>query len=226
MSLLNSTYFDDIATIFNKHGFRLFMVGGTSRDFLLGLEIADFDVATDATPAEMEVFLPDAKYRFREFGTVSLKYQGKLFEITTLRQEGEYLDYRHPGKIVFVKDPKLDYVRRDFTINALYIDDKYRIYDYGSGLKDLENKKLVMIGDPNLRFKEDPLRMIRALRFLVRLNFTPDEKLDLALKNNAFLVKKINPQKIASEWAKVGKNDQKAFKSLYEFYKFPEITHG
>ena len=103
MSNPHSKLFEEIATVFNKHGFKLYMVGGTSRDFLLKSEITDFDFATDATPSEMKVFLPDANYRYSEFGTVSFKKDGKLIEVTTLRQEGRYFDFRHPGDITFAR---------------------------------------------------------------------------------------------------------------------------
>ncbi len=211
--------FDNIATLFNKHGFRLFMVGGTSRDFLLEREIMDFDFATDATPEEMKVFLPDANYRFSEFGTVSVKVGTTTLEITTLRTEGEYTDYRHPGSITFVKDPALDYVRRDFTVNAIYIDEKYCVHDYATGLVDLNEGVIKMIGDPNLRFKEDPLRIIRALRFKVKLGFRFDVELEEAIHRNAHLISNLNPQKVLAEKAKVLKINRQLFEKLYMKYK-------
>ncbi len=211
--------FDEIAILFNTHGFKLFMVGGTSRDFLLKREITDFDFATDATPTEMKVFLPDANYRFSEFGTVSFKKSGRLIEVTTLRKEGQYFDFRHPGDITFVRDPRLDYVRRDFTINALYIDEQYKVFDFTNGQADLEAKLIRMIGDPWARFNEDPLRIIRALRFRVKLDFSFEKSLEEAIYDNAYLVKNLNPQKILAERSKVPAELLEQFDQLYCKYK-------
>lgn len=219
MSNSHSKLFEEIATLFTKHGFKLYMVGGTSRDFLLGLMISDYDFATDATPGEMRAFLPDANYRFEKFGTVSLKINYSKVEITTLRQEGSYQDLRHPSTIVFVRDPKLDYIRRDFTINALYIDENYHVFDFCNGRDDLKVGLLKTIGEPNLRFTEDPLRMYRALRFMVKLNFKLDPSLHQALVENAYLAKKLNQDKIHAERKKVAWEHHEAYDALCAFYK-------
>ena len=134
--------FSKLTFIFKKHGFNLYLVGGASRDFLLGEQIEEFDCATDATPDEMETFLLDANYVFRKYGTVSLKLEGHRFEITTFRREKGYINYRYPDNIKFVKTIEEDYPRRDFTINAIYIDDESNVYDYVDGQKDLNNKIL------------------------------------------------------------------------------------
>lgn len=219
MSTSRIMLFDEIATLFKKHGFNLFMVGGTSRDFLLERKVTDFDFATDATPREIKEFLPDANYRFSEFGTVSLKVDGNLVEITTLRVEGEYIDYRHPGKITFVRDIKLDYKRRDFTINAIYIDHNYEVYDFCNGLSDLKAQIIRVIGDPNIRFNEDPLRMIRALRFKLKLGFEFDHQLEEAIYKNAHLISKLNPQKVVAERNKVPKKDREQLNFFLTKYK-------
>ena len=106
MSFSNSKLFEEIALFFTTHGFKLYMVGGTSRDFLLQREITDYDFATDATPTDMREFLPDANYQFSRFGTVSFKHEGKRVEITTLRKEDNYLDFRRPSTVTFVKNTK------------------------------------------------------------------------------------------------------------------------
>lgn len=210
--------FDGLATLFKNHGFSLYMVGGTSRDFLLGRIISDIDLATDATPADMEKFLGSANYRFAEFGTVSLKYLEQKVEITTLRVEGKYLDYRHPGSIKFVASPEEDYPRRDFTINALYIDSNYQVYDYCDGLSDLKRGTLRMIGDPYVRLVEDPLRILRALRFVVSLDLSLDPLLEKAIFENAHLIKNLNRDKIILENKKVGVEKQEKLKKLYEVF--------
>lgn len=219
MKAANVVLFDDLVIHFHKHGYRLYMVGGTSRDFLLGEIIHDFDFATDATPDEMRGFLPDANYRFANFGTVTFKYGGEHVEITTLREEGKYVDFRHPGSIKFVKTPDKDYKRRDFTINALYIDENYDILDYVYGQKDLQTKLLRMIGDPYIRLVEDPLRIVRALRFIVKFNLVIDPTLEQAMKEHFHLLTKLNPDKIQSERRKVDPQNLVVFDNLYAMYK-------
>ncbi|MFA5659856.1 MAG: hypothetical protein WC968_00435 [Bacilli bacterium] len=219
MSNPHSKLFEEIATVFNKHGFKLYMVGGTSRDFLLGEEIDDYDFATDATPDDMRAFLPKANYRFSMFGTITFKIHGQKVEVTTLRQEGEYRDLRHPSAITFVREPEKDYVRRDFTVNALYIDENYRVLDFCQGLDDLKKRILRMIGDPQVRFKEDPLRMYRALRFIVRFGFKFDLILNNAMTENAELSTNLNPDKIAGERRKVHPEHLANYDALCRYYK-------
>lgn len=214
--------FDELATIFNKHGFKLYMVGGTSRDFLLGLAVQDYDFATNASPQAMESFLKDADFRFAKFGTVLFKHLGEKAQITTLRTEKVYGDYRHPLEVTFVENIKEDYVRRDFTINALYIDANYEVFDFANGLEDLKRRVLRTIGEPTLRFSEDPLRMIRALRFIVKFNLRVEKTLESALYACAPLVANLNPQKISEEERKVSLKDRTKFNSLYGKYRFPK----
>ena len=129
--------FDFLKDLFRKNGFRLYVVGGTVRDFLLGKEITDLDFVTDATPEDELKFIPEGDFTFKKFGAVRYPFKGKHIDITTLRQEGEYNDSRHPSNVIFVKDPKLDYVRRDFTVNAMYLDEDYNVIDFSTGQEDL-----------------------------------------------------------------------------------------
>ena len=191
--------FDFLKDVFSKNGFRLYVVGGTVRDFLLGKEITDLDFATDATPEEEMKFIPEADFTFKKFGAVRYPYEGKHIDITTLRQEGEYNDSRHPSKVTFVKDPKLDYVRRDFTINAMYLDEEYKVIDFSNGQEDLKKKLIRFIGDPVKRIEEDPLRITRAERFAKSLGFEIEEKTLQAIKDKRDLLEKLNPEKLKEE---------------------------
>ena len=191
--------FDFLKDVFRKNGFRLYVVGGTVRDFLLGKEITDLDFVTDATPEEEMKFIPEADFTFKKFGAVRYPYKGKHIDITTLRQEGEYNDSRHPSKVAFVKDPKLDYVRRDFTINAMYLDEEYKVIDFSSGQEDLKKKLIRFIGDPVKRIEEDPLRIARAERFAKSLGFEIEEKTLQAIKDKRDLLEKLNPEKLKEE---------------------------
>ena len=191
--------FDFLKDVFGKNGFHLYVVGGTVRDFLLGKEITDLDFVTDATPEEEMKFIPEADFTFKKFGAVRYPYKGKHIDITTLRQEGEYNDSRHPSKVTFVKDPKLDYVRRDFTINAMYLDEEYKVIDFSSGQEDLKKKLIRFIGDPIKRIEEDPLRIARAERFAKSLGFEIEEKTLQAIKDKHDLLEKLNPEKLKEE---------------------------
>ena len=105
---MNKEIFIKLAKLFNENGFRLYLIGGTTRDFLLDKEVLDYDFVSDATPDDMKKFLLDANYHFEKFGTVKTKVDGVHVDITTLRREGEYNDRRHPSKIEYVKDIKED----------------------------------------------------------------------------------------------------------------------
>ena len=196
---MNKEIFTKLAKLFNDNGYRLFMIGGTTRDYLLNKEVYDYDFVSDATPEEMSKFLLDANYHFAKFGSVRTKVDGIHVDITTLRVEGEYLDSRHPSKIEYVKEIEKDYVRRDFTINAIYMDENFRIIDPSNGTKDLKKGIIRFIGDPTKRIKEDPLRILRAERFAKKLNFVIEPKSLEAIENNRQLLAKINPDKIKEE---------------------------
>ena len=191
--------FDFLKDLFRKNGFRLYVVGGTVRDFLLGKEITDLDFVTDATPEDELKFIPEGDFTFKKFGAVRYPFKGKHIDITTLRQEGEYNDSRHPSNVIFVKGPKLDYVRRDFTVNAMYLDEDYNIIDFSTGQEDLKKKLIRFIGDPYKRIEEDPLRIARAERFAKCLGFQIEEKTLQAIKDKRDLLAKLNPEKLKEE---------------------------
>ena len=186
---MNKEIFIQLAKLFNSNGYRLYMIGGTTRDYLLNKEVLDYDFVSDATPDEMKIFLPDANYRFANFGTVRVKVDNVHVDITTLREEGEYIDFRHPNKIKYVKEIEKDYVRRDFTINAIYMDESFKIIDPSNGVEDLNKGIIRFIGDPEKRIKEDPLRILRAERFETKLNFIIEDKSLMAIKKFNKMVK-------------------------------------
>ena len=200
--------FQQLANIFKSHGYNLYLVGGTVRDYLLGKELTDMDAVTDATPIEVVAFLANVDTTFAQLG--SLKYKtpnGIKFDITTLREESAYLDSRHPSQITFVKDLAIDYKRRDFTINAMYMDSNLNIIDYCNGQKDLANRILRMVGDPDKRLKEDPLRILRAIRFYLVFNLEFDKKLKEAMTDRFYLLNNITDAKIRQELDKIGLHD-------------------
>lgn len=179
------------------------MIGSTSRDYLLNNKIDDYDFVTDATPDEISHFL-DVDLTFKKFGSVRVKFNNNKIDITTLRIEEDYKDYRHPNKIIFVKTIGEDYLRRDFTINAIYIDEDYNIIDPTNGKDDLLiNKKLQFIGDPLKRIKEDPLRILRAKRFATQYNLKLDKETSRILDENKNLLDLLNKDKIIEEQRKL-----------------------
>ena len=191
--------FLSLAKLYREHGFSLYMIGGTSRDYLLGLACADFDFVTDATPEETSLFLPEANYRFAAFGSIKVKTEGISCDVTTLRKEEGYSDHRHPSKVTFIRDLEEDSWRRDFTINALYMDTDGKVMDYHNGLEDLANKTIRFIGDPRKRILEDPLRILRARRFAHRLGFSIETKTLEAMEELHDELNKLNPDKVLME---------------------------
>ena len=200
--------FQQLAQLFKSHGFNLFLVGGTVRDYLLDKELDDMDAVSDATPLQIVSFLPNVDTTFAHLGSLKYKNENGLkFDITTLREESGYLDSRHPSNIKFVKDLKLDYLRRDFTINALYMDADLNIIDYSGGQVDLSNRLLRMIGDPDKRLKEDPLRILRAIRFALMFNLKIEPTLYEAMQDRFYLLSNITDAKIRSEIDKIKEED-------------------
>ena len=216
--------FLELNKLFEDNGFSLYMVGGTVRDYLMGLQLDDMDVVTDATPEDIKKFLPDASYVFARFGSMSYKTEKKVkFDITTLREEKGYEDARHPNKIHFVKDLSIDVKRRDFTVNALYMNSKLEVIDYVNGQEDLKNHILRMVGNPDKRIKEDPLRIIRALRFSIDYKLNIDSELDKAIRNNISLLEKLNIEKIRQDIKKIKNKDSASISKLFEEYNIKHL---
>ena len=196
---MHNELFKFLDKLFKENGFSIFEVGGSVRDELLGLKVFDFDFATDATPEEMIKFLPNANDTFAKYGCIKYKGEYGRAEITTFRVEESYCDFRHPNKISFVKSLNEDYKRRDFTINAIYKDINGKLYDPSHGVEDLNNKIIRFIGDPETRIKEDPLRILRAKRFASKLGFEIELETAKAMEKLAYLLEKLNPEKIKEE---------------------------
>lgn len=174
-----------------KYGHEAYFIGGTSRDQLLNKDVNDIDITTSATPQEVVLALSEYKIANKDglyYGTVKYLIDDIEIEITTFRKEGIYIRSRRPISVEFIKDKKVDSIRRDFTINALYMDVRGKVYDFHKGLEDLNNKTIDTIGDPELRFKEDALRMIRAIRFSLTLNMKLSQRVVDSIRKNAHLL--------------------------------------
>ncbi|MFH1671689.1 MAG: CCA tRNA nucleotidyltransferase [Candidatus Portnoybacteria bacterium] len=219
-----------------KSGFEAYAVGGCVRDLLIEREPKDWDITTSAQPEQIRKIFPDSFYE-NKFGTVTVKTESKNtalseIEITTYRIEEKYTDKRHPEKISFTLDLKDDLARRDFTINAIALDKEGKIIDSFDGQKDLENKIIRAVGKPVERFSEDALRMLRAIRLSVQLDFKVEDKTFKAIKDNAGLLQMIAKERIRDEFKKMIMSNipDKAIELLKDSgllkYIIPELEKG
>jgi tRNA nucleotidyltransferase (CCA-adding enzyme) len=188
-----------------KAGYEAYAVGGCVRDILLGKTPKDWDICTSALPEQaMQVF---AGHHIIEtglqHGTITIILEHEPFEITTYRVDGKYTGNRRPEKVKFVNVLKRDLARRDFTVNAMAYNPGTEIVDYYGGQQDLANKKIKCVGNPNKRFQEDALRIIRALRFAAALGFEVEENTALAMQENRKLLNYISAERIAAELNKL-----------------------
>ena len=196
----------DIAiNLLQSAGFEAYAVGGCVRDSLLGKTPNDWDITTSAKPEDM-------KSVFAEFhcidtgikhGTVTVVIDGEPLEITTFRLDGEYEDNRHPKSVTFTSNLGADLGRRDFTVNAMAYSKKAGTVDLFGGQNDLKNKIIRCVGDPDRRFNEDALRILRALRFASALDFEIEEKTAQSLLKNRALLGNISEERIAKELLKL-----------------------
>ncbi|MGB9726577.1 MAG: CCA tRNA nucleotidyltransferase [Minisyncoccia bacterium] len=199
-------------TELEKNNFQSYLVGGCVRDILLKRKPKDWDIATNANPFEIQKLFPQSIYE-NQFGTVAVKTNSldetlKVIEITTFRKEGKYTDKRHPDEIKFSKTIEEDLSRRDFTINAMAMEvkiqnSKGKVIDPFRGQLDLKNKLVRAVGNPQARFQEDALRLIRAIRFACELNFEIEKETLKAIQKNSQLIKFIAPERIKDELIKI-----------------------
>ncbi|MBI2018408.1 CCA tRNA nucleotidyltransferase [Candidatus Daviesbacteria bacterium] len=221
------SHIKNILDKFQKVNFQIFIVGGAVRDLLMDKIVSDWDFTTDAKPDEIlqlfqEGFLERSSQKgstFGEpfydnkFGTVGIPTTtAEIYEITTMRKEGTYKDYRHPDKVAWTNKIEEDLARRDFTVNAMALRAElssknqafsFILIDPFHGQDDLENQLIKAVGDPNTRFQEDALRLIRAVRFATELEFGIDEKTLESIKKNAHLLREIAWERIRDELFKI-----------------------
>jgi len=184
-------------------GFQALLVGGCVRDLLLNRPLNDLDIATSATPDDIERVFPGNTIPVgKSFGVMLVKHGGECFEVATFRTDGGYADGRRPDHVTF-STPEHDAQRRDFTVNALFLDPRTgEIFDFCGGLDDLATKTLRAIGDPDARFREDHLRLLRAVRFAAVLGFTLESATRAALEKLAPLLDTVAPERIGAEFFK------------------------
>ena len=194
-----------VLDILEENGYEAFVVGGCVRDMCRGVVPHDYDVTTSAVPEETKACFSD--FRVIEtgikHGTVTVMSDGDPVEITTYRTDGEYVDNRHPKEVTFTPKLELDLSRRDFTVNAMAYSPKRGLVDIFDGISDLQNRVIRCVGDPDVRFGEDGLRILRALRFASTLDFEIEKETSESVKRNVGLLKNISAERIFSELTKL-----------------------
>ena len=185
-------------------GHQAFLVGGCVRDLLLGREPADFDVATDARPERVQGLFPDSLAVGAQFGVIIVLDEGAQVEVATFRSDVGYSDGRHPDRVEFAQSAEEDVRRRDFTINGLLMDcSSGQVWDYVRGREDLREGIIRAIGEPEKRFREDKLRMIRAVRFAARFGYTIEPATFAAIKKLAAEISVVSAERIRDELTKI-----------------------
>ncbi len=213
----------------NSKGYNAYAVGGCIRDSLMNKCPSDWDICTSSLPQETLDTL--GKNNIIEnglkHGTVTVHIDNENYEITTFRTDGIYLDNRHPENVIFVRDLKEDLSRRDFTVNALAYNDSDGLIDLFKGTDDIKNRCIRCVGDPDRRFNEDALRILRALRFSSQLGFTIEDETSYSIHKNAMLLKNISAERIMSEFVKIltGANVEDVLMNYYDVVSvfIPEI---
>lgn len=202
-------YLHDFATVFDKAGYSAFLVGGAVRNIALGRESTDFDIATDATPDEVRRLFRRTIPTGVEHGTVTVIFKRTQLEVTTFRIESDYGDGRRPDSVEYTADIAEDLSRRDFTINAMALNlISGEFVDPFHGTRDLSSGIIRTVGCPAERFREDGLRLMRALRFSAVLQFKIDSQTERAIELERDMIRSVAPERIRDElWKLLGADD-------------------
>ncbi len=195
---------NSICDTLRGNGNQALLVGGCVRDLLLGLEPADYDVTTNATPEQVVKLFPESIAVGAQFGVILIPRDGLKVEVATFRSDVGYSDGRHPDRVVYSKTPQEDVQRRDFTINGLLMrHDTGEVLDFVDGQADLEAKIIRAIGEPDRRFAEDKLRMMRAVRFAARFGFEIEAATFRAIRRHVGEIHQVSPERLREELTKL-----------------------
>ncbi len=184
-------------------GYDAYVAGGAVRDLIMGKTPHDYDIATDAKPDDIKKLFPKTIDTGIKHGTITVIENKTGYEITTFRRDGSYNDGRHPSEVEYVKDKRTDCLRRDFTINAMMYNPESGLTDFFCGRRDIRQGIIRCVGTPEVRFKEDALRMLRAVRFKAQLGFVIEDKTAQAIKKCAVLIKKVSRERVLEELNKI-----------------------
>ena len=180
-------------------GYEAYFVGGYVRDRLLNIPTSDIDITTNAPIEAIKPLFKKVILTGEKYGTVTILYEKHSFEVTTYRKDGHYSNKRHPDHVSFTKTLEDDLSRRDFTINQLVMNEAEEVFDHFNGLDDLKNHRIRTINDPNERFNEDALRLLRAFRFIAKLGFSLEEKTAEAIRTHAAIIREVAIERIQNE---------------------------
>lgn len=193
----------DIVRRLREKGYESYLVGGSVRDMLMNIEASEYDIATSAPPSEIMKIFPRTEPIGVQFGVVLVIHRGQPFEVATFRSDDAYIDGRRPTGVVFT-DAQTDVLRRDFTINGLLYDPmEKRVIDYVSGQADIRDRIVRAIGNPQKRFEEDKLRLLRAIRFGARLGYSIEPETWAAVCRMAPEIKRVSAERIRDELSKI-----------------------
>ena len=196
-------YVRQVLVTLQSRGYPAFLVGGCVRDMLLGVQPHDWDITTAALPEQILGLFPGARQTGGQHGTVTVRVNSHEVEVTPFRVESRYSDHRHPDLIRFVTDLTADLSRRDFTVNAMALSPDGVISDPFGGVMDLRRGVIRCVGEPERRFEEDALRMLRALRFSARLGFSIELFTMEAIREKAALCAGLAPERVREELEKI-----------------------
>ena len=197
---------DNVSRIINtleKHGYEAFAVGGCVRDSILGKKPADWDITTSARPEKVKALFRRTIDTGLKHGTVTIMFDKTGYEVTTYRIDGAYTDHRRPENVVYTDDLREDLMRRDFTINAMAYNDRQGLVDIFGGVDDLKSGIIRCVGNPQDRFEEDALRMLRAVRFAGQLNFQIEKNTLDAITLKRDLLRNVSAERIRMELLKM-----------------------
>jgi poly(A) polymerase len=195
---------NSICDMLRRSGYQALLVGGCVRDLLLGRAPADYDVTTDATPDQVTALFPESVAVGAQFGVILIPRDGLKVEVATFRSDVGYSDGRHPDSVVYSKTLKEDVQRRDFTINGLLMrHDSGEVLDYVGGQADLKARAIRAIGEPDRRFTEDKLRMMRAVRFAARFGFEIETETFRAIRRHVAEIGQVSPERLREELTKL-----------------------
>lgn len=218
---------DDVQYILDtlyENGYEGYMVGGCVRDLILNREPNDYDITTNAKPDVVASLFDKVILTGIKHGTVTVVINKEQYEVTTYRNDGDYQDSRHPESVEFVNNIKEDLSRRDFTINAMAYNKKNGLVDYFNGIADLNNRIIRTVGNPEKRFKEDALRMLRALRFAVQLDFELDESILKTIKILGSSIENISKERIREEFNKIILKNPEGIDYLHQCRLLPYVS--
>lgn len=219
-----------VADRLRNAGHEVYFAGGFARDLLIGRPHHDIDIATDAHPTRIQSLFPDSRAIGKSFGVIHVIDGPYAFDIATFRRDADYTDGRHPGSVEFTTAAE-DARRRDFTVNGMFYDPAtHAIFDFVGGLDDLEQRTIRAIGDPSSRFREDHLRLLRAIRFAAVLNFDIEPHTWTAIKNAAPSLTGVSPERLREELIRTLMEAPKPGQALYRLHDagllavfFPEL---